>query len=144
MINVKEAAIPYVYAWLGGRNVEYTNTFFYEEDEEYPWYTVDDISIFAYSGVNFRFAPIRPSIDWSHVVRRYNFLAQDQYGDCYLFDSEPTVSQYNWIQNRKGKFMCKAEAFESLKPGLNRDWKKSLVQRPPDDSNCMTPIRPQI
>lgn len=73
--------------------------------------------------------PTKPSIDWSHVAKKFNWLARDINGMCYLYEQKPylTLRNHSWGAN-KGR-IADAIGFASLIPG---DWdgENSLVERP--------------
>ena len=71
-------------------------------------------------------AVTKPSIDWSHVSSRYNYLVQDSDGEGYLCGEKPTRVKSGW--NAESPNIL-ASTFTSYTPGTC-DWKDSLVERP--------------
>ncbi len=71
-------------------------------------------------------APMPDSIDWSHVNDKFNFMARDQNGLCYVYERKPThgVNMWNY-----GGHKGYAKHFSSYKQG-DVPWDESLVERP--------------
>lgn len=72
----------------------------------------------------------KPSIEWSHVSDKFNWMATDEDGETYLFENEPSLKNYDaavW-SNRENSEITRTNHFKSFKPG-DCDWKDSLVKR---------------
>ena len=69
----------------------------------------------------------KPSIDWSHVSDKYNYLAIDADGECSLFNSKPKVTSNRWDDDSE-MYCIRADYFTSYSPG-NCNWKDSLISR---------------
>lgn len=143
MMNVAVENIAYVHAWLDGRGIEYIRT--YADTRKEHWHDVDDLSLFVCNSLKFRFAAIKPKINWNDVHWKYNFLAEDENGACYLYHTKPIIASEAaraWEEGVKWQAVipvCRAAAFNSFCPSLNCDWKDSLVQRPADqDCNILS------
>ncbi len=68
----------------------------------------------------------KPSIDWSHVALEFNWLALNERGKAFIYETRPERHNFGW-SNSVG--WCSARGFASLTPG-SCDWKDSLVMRP--------------
>lgn len=71
-------------------------------------------------------ATTKPSIDWSHVNERFQWLATDDDGKSYLYVEEPLQDEHRW---ETGLTFASAANFASFVPGTC-NWKHSLVKRP--------------
>jgi len=73
---------------------------------------------------------IKPSIEWDHVAKHFNFLAVDHTGIPFLFEYEPVWSPTLkcWTVSR-GEYIP-ARYFQSFKQGLNCPPEDSLIKRP--------------
>ena len=69
----------------------------------------------------------KPSIDWSHLKDEYKWLARDEDGTPYVYDSKPYINIYGWSID--DDVFTEVTAFKSFKPGTC-DWKDSLIERP--------------
>lgn len=67
----------------------------------------------------------KPSINWDHVSKDYNYLAEDKDGFVCLYKSKPIIGTSEWLSEN----FHRAAGFASFKPGTC-DWKDSLVVRP--------------
>lgn len=76
----------------------------------------------------YRVKVTKPSIDWSHVVPEYRWLAVNQHGEPLLYADKPVQEEDYWNNNSCGD-IAEARAFTSFESGTC-DWKDSLVQRP--------------
>lgn len=75
----------------------------------------------------------KPSINWDHVAKVYNWLAFDEDGSPWVFDTKPYIcDDENACWASKSYFedsSVSVIAFTSYERG-NCDWKDSLVCRP--------------
>lgn len=71
--------------------------------------------------------PTKPSIDWSHVDKRYNWLAKNDDGNAFLYDRVPWSQGYAFV-GWAGSYV-RADVFSSYQPGTC-DWRDSLIVRP--------------
>ena len=85
----------------------------------YPSWNFDDCV--------YRVALTKPSVDWSHVDKRFNYLATDSNGTSYFFMNKP-IQRSSWWGVQDGECLS-ADAFASFTPGTC-DWTDSLVERP--------------
>lgn len=75
-----------------------------------------------------------PSIDWSQVSEKYNYLVRAVSGDGFLTETRPElggtgVRSLLWSLPSKDDGWTRADAFKSYKPGTV-PYDKSLVERP--------------
>ena len=84
-----------------------------------------NITLFPYP-VEVVKAVTKPSIDWSHVSKDFQYLAMDSDGRCWLWETKPAPFQEQWFG---GSSAVKAENFSSFISGTC-DWEDSLVKRP--------------
>ena len=75
--------------------------------------------------------PSKPSINWDHVHSCYNWLAVDDGGFVYLFETKPT-SEEHWWANCDDTYLEIANVFASCKRGTCH-WTDSLVERPTEE-----------
>lgn len=83
--------------------------------------------VWNWSGFDYRIKekqPVKPSINWDHVSKEYNWLAVDKDGLAYLFGGKPSRG-VDWFHSE----WVSAFVFASLKPG-DCDWRDSLICRP--------------
>jgi hypothetical protein len=75
----------------------------------------------------------KPSINWDHVSKKWQWLAKDENGRTYLHDNKPSLSRalLSW-HTKDYNAQLNATHFSSFSPG-DCDWKDSLVQRPAKD-----------
>lgn len=76
----------------------------------------------------YRVALTKPSINWEHVDKDYNFLSVGSDGRPFLSRSKPLKTS-GWIYHG---LHCCAKSHSSYKPGTC-DWEDSLVTRPSFD-----------
>lgn len=74
---------------------------------------------------DYRVAETKPSINWDHVSKDYNYLAEDEDGFAFLYKSRPTAGISDWYSED----FYRSDGFASFKPGTC-DWKDSLIVRP--------------
>ena len=70
---------------------------------------------------------VRPTIDWSHVHSKYQWLAKDPDGSHWLYEEQPIQTRYGW-ESKEGDCTC-ADGFATLSPG-SCDWEDSVIARP--------------
>ena len=70
---------------------------------------------------------VMPSIDWSAVHRRYNYLVVDQFRQGLSFIAKPSLGVFGW-EGAGGVVGNTAEMFESFSPG-DVPWRESMVSR---------------
>ena len=68
----------------------------------------------------------KPSIDWSHVHEDYNWMATDEGGTTYLFESKPLLEETIWSDPIAEAIA--AEVFKTFTKGTC-DFRYSLVKR---------------
>ena len=88
-------------------------------------YTAGNVTLFTYP-VEIIKATTKPSIDWSHVNKYFNYLAMDADGNFYIYTDKPLQCDQQWTTNLP---CALAIHFASFVPGTC-DWKDSLVKRP--------------
>lgn len=71
-------------------------------------------------------ASVPDSIDWSHVNKKFNFMARDSKGKAFLYENMPTLGKTMWYELQRP---VPAELFSSYKQG-DVPWDESLVERP--------------
>ena len=69
----------------------------------------------------------KPSVNWDHVNSRYNYLAQDEGGTCWVYEHAPILIEDEWVSSRGD--CTPANCLQSLVPGTC-SWEDSLVERP--------------
>ena len=74
----------------------------------------------------------KPSINWDHVDRRYNYLAEDPCGSASLYEEKPFIALTSW--GIQGGEAVEAFMFASYEKGTC-NWKESLVKRPEGDNH---------
>lgn len=78
---------------------------------------------------NYRIYTSKPSINWDHVSKEYNYLAQDENGSLWLYKEKPRANVYSdgcWASSH---LFNSADTIASATPG-DCDWQDSLVTRP--------------
>lgn len=79
--------------------------------------------------ITYRIALIPDTINWDHVNEKYNYLARDRDGECFLFENKPTIAYNSNVWNYQEGGCIQANLFTSLSVGTV-DWKDSLQVRP--------------
>ena len=69
----------------------------------------------------------KPTVSWDHVNSRYNYLAQDKEGTCWVYENIPIPREVEWTSSRGD--CTPADCLQSLVPGTC-SWEDSLVERP--------------
>ena len=69
----------------------------------------------------------KPTVNWDHVSSRYNYIAQDESGTCWVYEHEPILIEDEWASSRGD--CTPADCLQSLVPGTC-SWDDSLVERP--------------
>lgn len=77
---------------------------------------------------------IKPSINWDHVSKEYNWLAVDGDGTAFLHKNKPYLAERRWTHNISGA--AGVRTFSSYSRG-NAPWQDSLVQRPVKDEDVI-------
>ena len=120
-IEKTKKMIAVMQAYVDGKKIEETLRFgdlpwMHREEPEWDWIYSD-----------YRVAQSRkPSINWEHVDKRFNYLAIDRSGEAYLYTEQPFVDNLIWMSYGED---VNADIFTSLDMG-DCDWKDSLVVRP--------------
>ena len=73
----------------------------------------------------------KPTVNWDHVSSRYNYLAQDESGTCWVYEHVPILIEDEWASSRGD--CTPADCLQSLVPG-SCFWKDSLIERPTGNS----------
>lgn len=81
--------------------------------------------VWNWDDFDYRVAETKPSINWDHVSKDYNYLAEDGDGTGYLYAFKPVNDSAQWFSTASSY----AASFASFKHGTC-DWKDSLVVRP--------------
>ena len=77
---------------------------------------------------------VKPSIDWSQIDPKFQYLAVDGDGDAFIYEAKPTYQAWGgktegiWIEN--GGDEARVNFMSSYKPGNNCPSKGALVKRP--------------
>ena len=74
----------------------------------------------------------KPTVNWDHVNSRYNYLAQDESGTCWVYEHVPILIEDEWASSRGD--CTPADCLQSLVPGTC-SWQDSLVERPTGNSH---------
>ena len=69
----------------------------------------------------------KPTVNWDHVNSRYNYLAQDESGTCWVYEHVPILIEDEWASSRGD--CTPVDCLQSLVPGTC-SWEDSLVERP--------------
>lgn len=79
---------------------------------------------------DYRIAVTKPFIDWSHVSKRFKWMATDKDGNTYLYVEKPVVNNEAFFMegNHMHADFVRANLYASFVPG-DCDWKDSLVGR---------------
>lgn len=96
----------------------------------YPFYWADcGEPRWNWETYSYRIKRSKPSINWDHVHKDYNYMARDMDGGLWLFETIPTYN--GWIDGYwvEGGRCDPANTLASATPG-DCDWKDSLVARP--------------
>ena len=103
------------------------------DDENVITYTADgkyheagNVTLFLYPVEITKATTNKPSIDWSHVSKDFQYLAMDEDGEFYLYSDKPLQGNQQWTTNLP---YTPAIHFASFTPGTC-DWEDSLVKRP--------------
>lgn len=83
-------------------------------------------------GVCYRVKPVeltKPSIDWSHVCSKFNWLTSDENEVAFLHATEPTFNEHGAWRTTVDGAIQRAWVFTSYRKGTC-NWKDSLVERP--------------
>lgn len=105
---------------------------FQKDGELHISYTADgrfhnqgNVTLFPYP-VEIVKATTKPSIDWDHVSKKFQYLAMDSGGLHYLFTEKPDPIIVGWTSPA---LYIYAEHFASFSAGTCH-WRDSLVKRP--------------
>jgi hypothetical protein len=122
-----EYRISVMQAYLDGKHIETATKG--EQDWDSP--IENNVSFDFWGHLEYRVAIEKPSINWDHVSKDYNYLATDKDGRSYLFKNKNKpnllLSQGSWMGTPNSA--SDAEGLSSFKKG-DCDWKDSLVSRP--------------
>lgn len=76
---------------------------------------------------------VKPSIDWSAINKKWNWLAMDSDGTWYLYDKSPDLIINSGIWgSANSDYECRllrSDLLRSFEPG-NVEWTDSLIVRP--------------
>ena len=97
----------------------------YATDGKYAEYD-ENISLYHYP-VEVIKKMAKPTVNWDHVHSRYNYLAQDKEGTCWVYENIPIPREVEWVSGRGD--CTSADCLQSLVPGTC-SWEDSLVERP--------------
>ena len=120
--RIRENEVDYPVLVVFNRNDE--NVISYTLDGKYQ--VEGNVTLFPYP-IEITKATPKPSIDWSHVDSKFNYLAEDADGVVFLYEKEPFLSLDFW--SMQGGKVSAVYMFASYIPGTC-DWKDSLVARP--------------
>lgn len=124
-MNVEKKHRAVAHAWVDGAEVEWRPL-----GSNEPWRPIAG-NLISWAEFNeYRIKPTKPtkpSIDWSHVDKRYNWLAKNDDGNAFLYDRVPWSQGYAFV-GWAGSYV-RADAFSSYSPGTC-DWRDSLIVRP--------------
>ena len=106
---------------------------FQKEDEHNVTYTADgrfhnqgNIVLFPHP-VEVTKTTVKPSIDWSHVSKDFQYLAEDADGGVFLYEDKPFTDTEAWTVGN-GE-LAEAHGLVSYTKGTC-NWKESLIKRP--------------
>ena len=97
----------------------------YATDGKYAEYD-ENISLYHYP-VEVIKKMAKPTVNWDHVHSRYNYLAQDKEGTCWVYENIPIPREVEWVSGRGD--CTPVDCLQSLVPGTC-SWEDSLVERP--------------
>lgn len=125
-MNVKDK-IAVLQAWVDGHDIQLK----LKGADDACWYTVQcsngEEPEWNWSGFDYRVKPIKPTINWDHVSKKYNYLAVSQFG-AFLFSYKPIYHMDIWTSPEPLDGVL-AVGFESLVVPEGVIYKDSLVQR---------------
>ena len=117
--------IAVMQSYLDGEEIEFSSGYMDDWEE---WKGAEPVWNWEECGSRVKVIP--DIIDWSHVHEKYNWMARDDEGDVWLYDTIPGLSGDVWTL--QGVDIAKANDFASYRQG-SQDWKDSLVKRPKKD-----------
>lgn len=82
----------------------------------------------------------KPYINWAHVAPTFNFLARDNTGDAYLYQTKPNIV-YSFGNYVSSDLYVRADAIVSYAPG-DCDWNESLIERPRVEQHAYVSVDP--
>jgi hypothetical protein len=120
-IALTKRLIAVMQAYADGKRIEYRNL-----TASSMWKPVINCPLWNWDACDYRIAIEKPSINWDHVSKKYNYLAIDENGVAYMYAVCPELQIEMWSSEES--FIC-PDCLASFNPG-NCDWKDSLVCRP--------------
>ena len=117
ILHASEGAYRVVALFNNGRTCIYTTEGKYSVD--------GNVTLFPYP-IEVIKSVTKPSIDWDHVSKDFQYLAMDSGGLHHLFVEKPEPIAMEWTSHA---LYILAEHFASFIPGTC-DWRDSLVKRP--------------
>ena len=125
-MSVKDK-IAVLQAWVEGHDIQVK----LKGADDSCWFTVQCSNgvepEWNWKWYDYRVKPDKPSINWDHVSKKYNYLAVSQFG-AFLFRYKPDYCDGAWIGHDPFEGVS-AEGFESLVLPKGNNYKDSLVQR---------------
>jgi len=101
--------------WKATANINATGE--YKDDLGWDWCE------FVYEVVE-----VKPSINWNHVDKKYNWLAVDADGRAYLYTRKPRILEGEYVWGSAGEAVS-AKGFASLAVPKDVQWDDSLIGR---------------
>jgi len=114
----REEQLDIVTYWLDTGRIEVLDTY------SNRWYTIT-MPAWQHKGY-FRKPLTKPSVNWDHVAKEYNYMATDKSGATYLYKLKPHKSSSFFNSE---SYRPRADTFASFVKGTC-DWENSLVKRP--------------
>lgn len=73
----------------------------------------------------------KPSINWDHVSKEYNYLAVDGDGDAWFYTNKPKWHDAGmWVRKNRYEYPVEVKGFTSYTPPENCPPEESLIKRP--------------
>lgn len=107
--------IAVMQAYVDGQEIEVVIT---------DWSMLSPMPLWNWEKQGYRIAQTPDSIDWSHVVPEWKYMARDLNGEVWFYKEKPDCWTTQW-----GGEPIRATSHASYKRGTV-DWKDSLVVRP--------------
>lgn len=118
--------IKVMQAYCEGKPIEVTNAGWSD------WEIMDkDPPSWSWHHLDYRIAVTKPVVPWDALADWVNFVARDEDGDFYGFETRPKLETISWSTRTLDHNIYDLDAVK-IDPGTC-DWRESLVERPKGD-----------
>lgn len=97
------------------------------------WFDIDPIiNRFNFVALDYRVkskAPIPDTMDWSNVHPDFRFVARDENGSVYLYETKPEIWGVSMWATEEANYERIGDAWFTGHTVGNVDWKESLIER---------------